>query len=213
MVTLSKIYTRTGDGGTTRLVGGQEVPKDDARIEAYGAVDELNAVLGLVRMEVLAPSDGTRLEAPGLVAELEAWALGIQQDLFDVGSDLATRIEDRWPGQPLVTAADIAGLEAFIDRHNASLAHLKSFVLPGGTRLNALLHLARTVCRRAERQVITLAHAELVGADVVPYLNRLSDALFVLSRRVSQAAGVAEVLWDTGRARRKLAAHPPEAPT
>jgi cob(I)alamin adenosyltransferase len=197
MVTLSKIYTRTGDGGTTRLVGGQEVAKDALRIEAYGTVDELNAVIGLVRMEVSRPSDGTSLP-PAERDRLDAWCLDLQQDLFDLGSDLATLIQDRWPTQPLVEAADVTALEQLIDRENAHLGILKSFVLPGGTRLNALLHLARTVCRRAERRVIALVHAEspaAVGEHVVPYLNRLSDALFVLSRRVSQLAGAAEVLW------------------
>ncbi|MCC6624465.1 MAG: cob(I)yrinic acid a,c-diamide adenosyltransferase [Deltaproteobacteria bacterium] len=196
MVTLSRIYTRTGDAGTTRLVGGQEIAKDDLRIEAYGTVDELNAVVGLARMELVAPSDAHALPADA-VAELDAWVLELQQRLFDLGSDLATRLEDRWPGQPLVEARDVTALEAFIDRHNAPLGVLRSFVLPGGTRLNALLHLARTVCRRAERRAVTLSHHEPIGDQVVPWLNRLSDALFVLSRRVSQLAGAPEVLWQT----------------
>jgi cob(I)alamin adenosyltransferase len=194
MVTLSRIYTRTGDAGTTRLVGGQEVDKDNLRIEAYGTVDELNAVMGLVRSELLSPGDGHALPADA-IAELDVWLLDLQQNLFDLGSDLATLLADRWPGMPLMTADDVAALEQFIDRHNAHLATLKSFVLPGGTRLNALLHLARTVCRRAERRAISLAHAETIGDQVVPWLNRLSDALFVLSRRVSQLADVPEVLW------------------
>ncbi|MBL8787408.1 MAG: cob(I)yrinic acid a,c-diamide adenosyltransferase [Deltaproteobacteria bacterium] len=194
MVTLSKIYTRTGDGGTTRLVGGQEVPKDALRIEAYGTIDELNSIIGLCRMELLAPSDGTQLP-PTDIARLDAWFLDLQQALFDLGSDLATRLEDRWPGQPLIRPENIAALEAFIDVENAHLGVLKSFVLPGGTRLNALLHLARTVCRRAERVAITLGREEPIGPEVVPWVNRLSDTLFVLSRRVSQLAGVPEVLW------------------
>lgn len=194
MVTLSRIYTRTGDGGTTRLVGGQEVPKDSLRIESYGTVDELNAIIGLCRMELEHPSDGTAIA----VAErerLSAWFYDLQQALFDLGSDLATLVEDRWPGQPLVEQGDIDALEAFIDAENEHLGVLKSFVLPGGTRLNALVHQARTVCRRAERVAIALSHHEKVGELVVPYLNRLSDALFVLSRRVSHLAGVPEVLW------------------
>ena len=195
MVTLSRIYTKTGDGGTTRLVGGQEVAKDDLRIEAYGTVDELNAVMGLARSEMLHPSDGHALPAEA-VAELDAWFLAVQQNLFDLGSDLATLLADRWEGQPLIEGSDVEALERFIDAHNAHLGVLKSFVLPGGTRLNALLHLARTVCRRAERRTIALSHADGIGAQVVPYLNRLSDALFVLSRRVSQLAGAPEVLWQ-----------------
>lgn len=196
MVTLNRIYTKTGDRGTTRLVGGQEVQKDDLRIEAYGTVDELNAVMGLARAELLHPSDGHALPAEAVV-ELDGWFLAVQQDLFDLGSDLATLQADRWPGMPLIEAADVEALEAFIDAHNAHLGVLKSFVLPGGTRLNALLHLARTVCRRAERRAITLSHADRIGDQVVPWLNRLSDALFVLSRRVSQLAGAPEVLWQT----------------
>lgn len=195
MVTLSKIYTRTGDHGTTRLVGGQEVGKDDLRIESYGTVDELNAVMGMARMELNRPTDGTSLP-PDAVAALDAWFGDIQQDLFDLGSDLATRLEDRWEGQPLIAHDDVVALERFIDEHNQHLGILKSFVLPGGTRLNALLHLARTVCRRAERQVVTLGKHEPIGEQVVPWVNRLSDALFVLSRRVSQLAGVPEVLWQ-----------------
>jgi len=194
MVTLSKIYTRTGDGGTTRLVGGQEVAKDSLRIEAYGTVDELNAILGLVRMELTHPSDGTTIPDADR-ARLDAWLLDVQQDLFDLGSDLATLLPDRWPGQPLVVSDDVTALEAFIDRENADLGVLRSFVLPGGTRLNAHLHVARTVCRRAERRAIALGHVEGIGSEVVTYLNRLSDALFVLSRKVSQLAGAAEVLW------------------
>lgn len=194
MVTLSRIYTRTGDHGTTRLVGGQEVDKDDLRIEAYGTVDELNAVMGLVRAELLHPSDGSAVPDADR-ARLDAWLVDVQQDLFDLGSDLATLLADRWVGQPLIAQADIDALEAFIDRENADLGVLKSFVLPGGTRLNAQLHLARTVCRRAERCAVTLARTDAIGPEVVPYLNRLSDALFVLSRKVSQLAGVPEVLW------------------
>jgi cob(I)alamin adenosyltransferase len=194
MVTLSRIYTRTGDSGTTRLVGGQEVVKDCRRIEAYGTVDELNSVIGLARMELLRPTDGTTIDADE-VARLDRFFLDLQQDLFDLGSDLATLLPDRWAGQPLVEQADIDALEQLIDAENSHLGVLKSFVLPGGTRLNALLHLARTVCRRAERATIALSHEEPVGPLVVPYLNRLSDALFVLSRRVSQLAGSPEVLW------------------
>jgi len=194
MVTLSRIYTRTGDNGTTRLVGGQEVDKDCLRIEAYGTVDELNAVLGTARMELTNPSDGTTIPEADR-ARLDAWLLDVQQDLFDLGSDLATLLPDRWAGQPLVVSDDVTALEAFIDRENADLGILKSFVLPGGTRLNAHLHVARTVCRRAERRAIALGHQEAIGSEVVPYLNRLSDALFVLSRKVSQLAGTPEVLW------------------
>lgn len=191
MVTLSKIYTRTGDGGTTRLVGGQEVAKNSLRIEAYGTVDELNAVIGVVRAELA--------EAGAIPAEpratLDAWLHEVQQRLFDLGSDLATLIEDRWEDQPLIEDAHVTAIERFIDVQNAGLGVLKSFVLPGGSRLNAQLHVARTVCRRAERRSLALAETEPIGAHVIPFLNRLSDAFFVLSRKASQLAGDAEVLW------------------
>ena len=192
MVRLTKIYTRTGDGGLTRLVGGQQVPKQSARIEAYGTVDELNAVMGLVRTATE--------EAESLPAEDRAatgtWIHGVQQDLFNLGSDLATLIEDRFEGQPVMTQADVDRLEADIDRWNAELEPLKSFVLPGGGWTCAHLHLARTVCRRAERRALELAAAEAVGEHVIPYLNRLSDALFVWSRLVEVAQGRGESLWD-----------------
>ncbi|PKN53953.1 MAG: ATP:cob(I)alamin adenosyltransferase [Deltaproteobacteria bacterium HGW-Deltaproteobacteria-14] len=192
MVTLSKIYTRTGDGGTTRLVGGQEVAKNSLRIEAYGTVDELNAVIGVVRAE-LAEAGAIAADAR---ASLDGWLHEVQQRLFDLGSDLATLIEDRWADQPLIEDAHITAMERFIDAQNAGLGVLKSFVLPGGSRLNAQLHVARTVCRRAERRALALADSEPIGAHVIPFLNRLSDAFFVLSRRVSQLAGDAEVLWE-----------------
>lgn len=191
MVTLSKIYTRTGDGGTTRLVGGQEVKKDSLRIEAYGTVDELNAFIGVVRAEL----DGEPAIAADAKLPLDAWLYGVQQRLFDLGSDLATLMEDRWPGQPLIEDGHITAIERFIDEQNADLPILKSFVLPGRSRLNAALHVARTVCRRAERRVLSLAETEPLGEHVIPFLNRLSDALFVLSRRTSHLADQPEVLW------------------
>jgi cob(I)alamin adenosyltransferase len=193
MVRLTKIYTRTGDGGTTRLVGGQEVAKDSLRIESYGTVDELNTTLGLVRAALSAADCALPTEdREGLLR----WIHGVQQCLFNLGSDLATRLEDRWPGQPLIEASDITALEETIDEWNASLEPLKSFVLPGGSLAVAHLHQARTVCRRAERRVLTLAGEEGVGDQVVPYLNRLSDALFVASRWVALRSGEAEVLWE-----------------
>ncbi len=190
MVRLTKIYTRTGDAGQTRLVGGQQVAKDSARIEAYGTVDELNAIVGLVRVAVR--------EAASLADErerLERWLHDTQQNLFDLGSDLATRAEDRWEGMPLVSAEDVTALEQLMDEMNEELEPLKSFVLPGGGPVSALLHHARTVCRRAERRTLTLAAEEPIGDQVIPYLNRLSDAFFVLSRWVGLKAGESEILW------------------
>ena len=193
MVRLTKIYTRTGDGGSTRLVGGQEIPKDAARIEAYGTVDELNAIVGLVRVAVRRCEPLTEDEAK----RLDAWLHDVQQQLFNLGSDLATQIEDRWEGQPLIHQRDVQSLEESIDAWNAHLSPLKSFVLPGGGEVSSLLHHARVVCRRAERRSISLARIETIGDTVVPYLNRLSDAFFVLSRHVARVANEPEILWQT----------------
>lgn len=193
MVRLTRIYTRTGDGGTTRLVGGQEVPKDAQRIEAYGTVDELNAVIGMVRtamngVEVLSAEDREWLDG---------WLHHVQQRLFDVGSDLATLPEDRFDGLPTVTSDQVTALENDIDQMNGELEPLESFVLPGGGPLTSPLHLARTVCRRAERRTISLARDEGVSPEIIPYLNRLSDALFVLSRWAALRAEEPEILWET----------------
>ena len=191
MVRLTKIYTRTGDGGTTRLVGGQEVRKDSLRIASYGTVDELNACIGLVRVE----SDRSQAIPPETQAWISTWLEGVQQTLFNVGSDLATLIEDRWENQPLATQDDVVALEKAIDMMNSELEPLNSFVLPGGGPVCAMLHLARTVCRRAERAVIELSAEEAIGESVIPYINRLSDALFVASRWVAGRAGQDETLW------------------
>jgi len=177
---LSKIYTRTGDDGTTGLGDGSRIAKDDARVEAMGAVDELNSTLGLIRTEDI-PED--------IAAALSE----IQHNLFDLGGELSI------PGYELVSPAAIETLETELDRLNAELAPLKEFILPGGTRAAAWSHLARSICRRAERRVVTLAAVtELTG---VPrqYLNRLSDYLFVLSRYLNKAAGRDDVLWDRKR--------------
>ncbi|MES2153770.1 MAG: cob(I)yrinic acid a,c-diamide adenosyltransferase [bacterium] len=189
---ISKVYTKTGDKGETALVGGQRVPKDDARIEAYGTVDELNAVVGLCR--------AAASELTPAVPELDAALLRVQHQLFNVGSCLATLPADLRPQQPRASDADIAWLESEMDRMTAQLPALRSFVLPGGSRLNALLHLARTVCRRAERITVGLQR-QAGGCDIeVRYLNRLSDALFVWSRWAAKVQGRAEVLWEPNRA-------------
>lgn len=183
MVYLSRIYTKSGDGGETGLGDGSRVAKDHPRVEAYGTVDELNAVLGLA---VAAVPDAPEA---GLLRS-------VQNDLFDVGSDLCR------PGLdgPRVSAEQSARLERAIDRLNEGLAPLTSFVLPGGTPAAAWLHLARTVCRRAERQVVALGRAEPVNPQVVVYLNRLSDLLFVLGR-VANDHGRLDVLWVPGQSR------------
>jgi cob(I)alamin adenosyltransferase len=188
-----KIYTRTGDQGETGLFGGQRVRKDHARVEAYGDIDELNSVIGLA----LAKLDETT--GSDIVARLRA----IQTGLFTLGANLAT------PGHedggrpttyiPALEPEHIAELEHWIDTTEAELEPLKNFILPGGTEAAACLHLARTVCRRAERRVITLAKHAHIDGDVIIYLNRLSDCLFTLARLVNHRAGVEDVAWAGGR--------------
>ncbi len=188
MVYLSRIYTRSGDQGETGLGDGTRVAKDHPRVTAYGEVDELNAVLGLLLTQ-----------AAALPAEEIALLRGIQNDLFDVGADLCVPpANDEQPGQKLrVRPEQAAALEHAIDRLNARLEPLTSFVLPGGTAASAWCHLARTVCRRAERAVVTLVRAEHVNPQVVIYLNRLSDLLFVMGR-VCNRDGKDDVLWVPG---------------
>jgi cob(I)alamin adenosyltransferase len=182
-----KIYTKTGDRGETGLFGGPRVRKDSARIEAYGTIDELNAVVGLSRCEPL-PADIDQLLAR------------IQSQLFDVGAELATPDPGRH-GIDVIGAAQIGELEQAIDRHEVTLPPLKQFILPGGSRGAAALHVARTVCRRAERQVVALANAadETISSDLIVYLNRLSDLLFVLARAVNAVKGQADVPWKSDR--------------
>jgi cob(I)alamin adenosyltransferase len=192
MVKINKVYTRKGDAGNTQLVGGRAIPKDHPRVEAFGTVDELNTVLGLVRgFNGLKPAGARR---DGLDRILQA----IQQRLFDLGAQLATRPGDEYAGQVFVTAADVKWLETVIDALNGELPPLDSFVLPGGGPVTAFLHQARTVCRRCERLVVALSRDEPVGEQVLPYLNRLSDALFVFGRWAAANLGEAELLWQPG---------------
>ena len=178
-----KIYTRTGDAGETGLFGGARVDKDDPRVEAYGTVDELNSCIGVVR-------------AVGVSGQTDASLLQIQDDLFTVGAELACV-----PGQEdklrmkLVAEADVQRLEAWIDRSEAPLEPLKNFVLPGGSPGAAELHRARTVCRRAERRTLTAGRTSIIRPEVVIYLNRLSDLLFVLARYENHTASIADVPW------------------
>lgn len=181
-----KIYTRTGDDGTTGLLGAARVPKHDARVEAYGCVDELNAALGVARA-----LDTGRL----LAGDLEQ----LQQALFQVGAELATADERMLEKLDRVSDADVAALEGTIDRLEADLAPLTRFVLPGGSLLAAQLHFARTVCRRAERRVTSLAERERVEPRLVRWLNRLADLLFVMARWANLRAGVAETTWPGSR--------------
>lgn len=190
MVVLNRIYTRTGDAGATRLANGAEVPKTDLRVEAYGTVDETNACLGLVRLHT------------GDDDLLHPMLERIQNDLFDLGADLANPPSpDEDPERVLrITEGQVARLEQEIDEINAALSPLTSFVLPGGTPAAGALHQARTVCRRAERAAVRLAQAEEVAAPALKYLNRLSDLLFVAARRAN-GQGSLDVLWRPGATR------------
>jgi cob(I)alamin adenosyltransferase len=192
---INRVYTRRGDAGQTSLVGGQRLSKDALRIEAYGTIDELNSFVGLARESAIELSGQT----PAL-GELAGILRRVQHELFNAGSVLATLPEDLHPKQPRITGAEAIQLEREIDRMNAHLEPLRSFVLPGGSRLNAELHVCRTVCRRAERLCVTLAARETVDGEIVTYLNRLSDAFFVWSRWASLQQGAAENLWEPNEA-------------
>ncbi|HEY3456291.1 MAG TPA: cob(I)yrinic acid a,c-diamide adenosyltransferase [Bryobacteraceae bacterium] len=194
-IALNRIYTRAGDSGETRLVGGQRVPKDDARIECFGVVDELNAFTGLARTTV----EQLVSEAPALRPFADTLKR-VQHELFNLGSALATLPEDMHPKQPRITAAEAQRLEREIDQANESLANLRSFVLPGGSRLDAELHVCRTICRRAERLLVSLARSQSVPPEALTYLNRLSDAFFVWSRWVNHVLGRPETLWEPNAA-------------
>jgi cob(I)alamin adenosyltransferase len=178
-----KIYTRTGDMGSTGLFGGPRVSKDDDRIEAYGTVDELNAALGAAR-------------AAGVPSDIDQQLERIQSELFSMGAELATPDPDKFDVR-LIGDAHIARLEQFIDGHEATLPPLKNFILPAGSQGAAMLHVARGICRRAERRVVTLVrrHEASVSESLMIYLNRLGDLLFVLSRVANARAGAEEVLW------------------
>lgn len=187
---ITRVYTRVGDQGTTRLVGGSEVGKDDPRIEAYGTVDELNAVLGIVRLH-------NNERSHDAAAHIEKQLKLIQNELFNVGSDLATPAASRWEGMHRVGETEVLRLESWIDEMNDELEPLREFIIPGGGPVGAHLHLARTVCRRGERRVRTLVERDPeVGMGCITYLNRLSDYLFVLGRWAARSVGESEVFWE-----------------
>lgn len=177
---LSKIYTRTGDDGTTGLGDGTRVPKNSPRVEAYGTVDELNSVVGLL----------LSYELPG---DIRDCLTQVQHRLFDLGGELCI------PGHRAMNDEDVGTLELILDRLNDKLTPLKEFILPGGSAAAAVCHVARTVCRRAERRVVALAQTEAVAAPVLRYLNRLSDLLFVMARVLNHSAGANDVLWQHNR--------------
>jgi cob(I)alamin adenosyltransferase len=186
---ITKVYTKTGDKGKTRLAGGQQVWKDDLRVEAYGTVDELNAVVGVVRTLCTGSE-------PALLAHELGW---IQNKLFDVGGLLATVPGQSFGKMPQITEADTARLERLMDTCQLELLPLREFILPGGGAMGAHLHLARTICRRAERRCVSLMRREVVATSIVVFLNRLSDAFFVLARWVAKHHGEPEVYWQRER--------------
>ena len=185
MPRITKVYTRTGDDGTTALGGGQRVPKEALRVHAYGTVDELNSQLGVAL-------------ACGLDPKLQAVLRSIQNELFNLGSDLCILEEDKQRfSVPQIEARHVEALEALMDELTPQLGALENFILPGGTLGAAQLHVARTICRRAERDVVALGREEPVGAFVIRYLNRLSDALFVMARFENKQHQVADLTWDS----------------
>ncbi|HEY2988818.1 MAG TPA: cob(I)yrinic acid a,c-diamide adenosyltransferase [Candidatus Binatia bacterium] len=193
MVRITRVYTRTGDKGNTALVGGKRVPKDSPRIEAYGTIDELNSVVGLARafnVEELDEREAHRY-LDGVLAK-------IQDELFDLGSELATPDDAAYEGMYRVGAAEVKRLEETIDQCQKELAPLKSFILPGGGKIGSFLHQCRTVCRRAERDILRLSRAEPLSEWPLKYVNRLSDLFFVLARWMAKQAGEEEVLWQRG---------------
>jgi cob(I)alamin adenosyltransferase len=209
---INRVYTKSGDQGETSLAGGQRVSKDGPRIEAYGTVDELNSFVGAARVTA---SELAVTEAR--ISLLVAILLRVEHELFNLGSILATLPEDVHPKQARVTDAEVARLESEIDRMNEELPPLRSFVLPGGplagrrgvpgagARLNAELHVCRTVCRRAERATVALGRVESIPPEAVRYLNRLGDALFVFGRWASHVTGAAETLWEPNQSSSGLA--------
>mgnify|MGYP006184324033 FL=1 len=189
--TISKVYTKTGDDGKTSLVGGQKVLKSNVRIHAYGEIDELNSVVGLCIEELKLLNDDFKILIESLYK--------VQNDLFNLGTILATEPEDMKPSMPRITIQDIEVLEKEIDESNKGLPILHSFILPGGSKINAFLHLARTVCRRCERVCCGLYEDQKIDKIVVSYLNRLSDVFFVWSRLVAKIIGHEENTWNPNK--------------
>jgi cob(I)alamin adenosyltransferase len=205
MVKINKIYTRTGDDGTTGLVGGSRVSKDSLKVQAYGDVDELNSWIGLIRTLLLTPlwsapsahHDGQSYSNVEDDSTLEQLAT-IQNILFDIGAVLASPADITWPTKRTDLTDDVSHIEHWIDILSAKVPELRSFVLPGGSFANSYLHIARTVCRRAERSVVALVHEESMPEGVLHYLNRLSDYLFALARFHLAKSGGEEFLWNPG---------------
>lgn len=185
MPRLTKIYTQTGDDGTTALGGGQRVAKDSLRIDAFGTVDELNSAIGLAL-------------SAGVGEAIEGTLRRIQNELFHLGSDLCFLEEDkRRTAVPQIESRHVRALESLIDQLTEQLGPLENFILPGGAESASRLHLARCICRRAEREVVALSRQEAIGSSVIPYLNRLSDALFVMARYENRRSGKSDCVWDS----------------
>jgi cob(I)alamin adenosyltransferase len=191
---ITKVYTRTGDAGRTRLAGGQLVWKDSLRVEAYGTADELNASVGLVR--AMNDESVGHANSQDAATQLEEDLRWVQNKLFDLGSILATMPGQSFKNMPTITAQDVVKLERVIDRCQKDLAPLKEFILPGGGKVSATLHQARTICRRAERICVRLAREESIDPHINKFLNRLSDALFVWARWTAKHRGEPEFLWE-----------------
>ncbi len=189
MSRLTKIYTKTGDRGRTGLVKGKRLSKDSTRIWAYGTVDELNSAIGLARALNAEKKSRTSKKVETILAT-------VQNELFHMGAELATLSKDYIKGMPQITLKHIKSLEQVIDALNSELGPLREFILPGGNKVAASLHMARTICRRAERYSVRLARREKIGKNVIPYLNRLSDMLFVLARWINLKQKVPETLWQ-----------------
>jgi cob(I)alamin adenosyltransferase len=192
-VRINRVYTRTGDRGETALVGGKRVPKDSLRIEAYGTIDELNSTVGLARV-----FNEENIEAGEAHQFLDEVLCRLQDELFDLGSELATPPECFRPGMYQVSESEIDRLEKLIDKCQEDLEPLNSFILPGGGRIGAYLHQCRTVCRRAERDILRLSREQEINRYVIKYVNRLSDLFFVLSRWIAKQTGEQEYLWQRG---------------
>ena len=193
MVRITRVYTRTGDKGETALVGGRRVPKDSSRIEAYGTIDELNSIVGLARVfneEKLKKGKAHRL--------LDEILRKIQDELFDLGSELATPADFTYEGMYRLGEKEVKRIEELIDECQKELGPLKSFVLPGGGKIGGYLHQCRTVCRRAEREILRLSRVEEISEWPLKYVNRLSDLFFVLARWVGKSTGEKEYLWQRG---------------
>lgn len=191
-IRITRVYTRAGDQGDTALVGGKRVPKDALRIEAYGTVDELNSIVGLARVFNSEAASSAASE------RVDAILKHLQNELFDLGSELATPRDASYEGMFRIGEEDVTALEQLMDECQRDLAPLNSFILPGGGRVSGFLHQCRTVCRRAERIVLRLSREEDIGPWPLRYLNRLSDLFFVLSRWVARQAGEAEHVWERG---------------